>query len=81
MTTWTAAALDFYTDEPFAEQAAEYASELINIYADPDNTTPTDLAAYEIAEETSISYPNVGANDTASREAIWKALSIMRSSK
>lgn len=74
---WTAKALDLY-NEPGAEDAARYASELIEIYATTDDTE-LDRAAHEIAEETSISFPWVGANDTASREAIRAALNHARS--
>lgn len=70
---YTATELDFYTDEPTADDAAAYASELIASY-DLSETTPS-RAAREIAEETSASYPASGANDTASREAIWAILS------
>lgn len=81
MTTWTPRALELFENEPHAEDAAAYASELIGIYAE----TWTDWsdqgiarAAAEIAEETSISWPATGANDTASREAIYTALKSQR---
>lgn len=69
---YTATDLEFY-DTDTADAAAAYASELISTY-DLTKVTPS-RAAREIAEETSASYPDSGANDTASREAIWAALS------
>ncbi len=70
---YTATDLDFFTGTATADAAAAYASDLIATY-DLSKVTPS-RAAREIAEETSAAYPASGANDTASREAIWAILS------
>jgi hypothetical protein len=69
---YTATDLEFYTDHPDADKAAALASDLIN----KDQSRYGDLAyaASLIANYTAGSFPGTGANDTASREAIWAAL-------
>jgi len=69
---YTATDLKYYAEDN-SEEAAAYASDLIATY-DLSETTPA-RAAREIAEETSAAYPASGANDTASREALWAILS------
>lgn len=70
---YTATDLDYFTGTATADDAANLASHLIAI-TDLSKITPS-RAARTIAETTARDFPAAGANDTASREAIWAILS------
>lgn len=69
--TYTATDLAFYPTA-HADEAADMASELIA--NDRSRWSDIDHAASAIAAYTASRYDKVGANDTASREAIAEAL-------